>query len=218
MTETGEHSMKSTEMTGTTGPFITIVSGLPRSGTSMMMQLLAAGGVPALADDIRAADDDNPRGYYEFERVKQIETDSSWLDEAEGKAVKMVYRLLYDLPADREYRVIFMIRSLDEVIASQRVMLERSGQADTQLDDTRLAQIYRRQLQAVKDWLHAQANFSVIEVDYHEVLNAPKLVVEQLNHFLDGRLDVDAALQIPDSSLYRQRSAAPAAAGMAQRD
>lgn len=207
--------MKSTDVTDTETSFITIVSGLPRSGTSMMMQLLAAGGVGALADNIRTADDDNPRGYYEFERVKQIQADSSWLDEAEGKAVKMVYRLLYDLPADRTYRVIFMIRSLDEVIASQRVMLERNGRADTQLDDTRLAEIYRRQLQTVKDWLQEQPNFSVFEVDYHEVLNAPKRVIEQLNQFLDGRLDVDAASAVPDSSLYRQRRATPASTGAA---
>lgn len=207
--------MKPTEMNDNTAPFITIVSGLPRSGTSMMMQMLVAGGLPALADNIRVADDDNPRGYYEFERVKQIETDTSWLDEAEGKAVKMVYRLLYDLPTGRTYRVIFMARSLDEVIASQRVMLERTGKADTQIDDDRLALIYRRQLEAVKDWLHAQPNFSVIEIDYHEVLNAPERVVEQLNDLLDGRLDAGAALQIPDSSLYRQRRATPATAGIA---
>jgi hypothetical protein len=131
--------MESTKTTSNTENFITIVSGLPRSGTSMMMQMLAAGGMPALADNLRQADEDNPRGYYEFERVKEVATDSSWLDEAEGKAVKMVYRLLYDLPADRSYRVIFMIRSLDEVIASQQVMLERSGTASDALDDAQLA-------------------------------------------------------------------------------
>ena len=208
--------MESTKTTSNTENFITIVSGLPRSGTSMMMQMLAAGGMPALADNLRQADEDNPRGYYEFERVKEVATDSSWLDEAEGKAVKMVYRLLYDLPADRSYRVIFMIRSLDEVIASQQVMLERSGTASDALDDAQLADIYRRQLEAVTDWLNAKPNFSVLSVDYHELLSAPEPIVQQLNRFLGGRLDSDAMLQVPDWSLYRQRRGVPAAAGAAE--
>jgi hypothetical protein len=192
-------------------PFITIVSGLPRSGTSMMMQMLAAGGIPALADNLRVADEDNPRGYYEFERVKQVSEDASWL--AEGKAVKMVYRLLYDLPPDRVYRVIFMTRALDEVIASQEVMLERHGNASDRLDDARLAEVYRRQLQEVMTWLHAQPNFSVLSVDYHDVLRDPEQAIKQLNRFLDGRLHVDAMLQVPDWSLYRQRQGAGALNG-----
>ena len=190
-----------------TEQFITIVSGLPRSGTSMMMQMLAAGGIPALADNLRQADEDNPRGYFELERVKQVQTDSSWLDEAEGKAVKMVYRLLYDLPPDRVYRVIFMTRALDEVIASQRVMLERHGKGSDRLDDARLAEIYRRQLQEVMTWLCTQPSFSVLSVDYRDVLGHPEPTVQQLNRFLDGRLDIDAMLRVPDWSLYRQRAA-----------
>lgn len=198
-----------------TEQFITIVSGLPRSGTSMMMQMLAAGGIPALADNLRQADEDNPRGYYEFERVKQVDGDSSWLDEAEGGAVKMVYRLLYNLPPDRVYRVIFMSRELEEVIASQQVMLARHGKASDRLDDARLVAIYRRQLQEVMTWLHGQLNFSVLSVDYHAVLSDPEQTVQQLNHFLDGRLDTDAMLRVPDWSLYRQRREAGAAAAMA---
>jgi len=191
--------------------FITIVSGLPRSGTSMMMQMLAAGGIPALVDNVRVADDDNPHGYYEFERVKQVETDASWLDEAEDKVVKMVYRLLYDLPTDREYRVIFMTRALDEVIASQEVMLRRHGKASERLDDVRLAEIYRGHLQAVTNWLSAQPNFSVLSVDYHEALSDPATTVERLNRFLDGRLDTEAVLRVPDKTLHRQRREAQAA-------
>jgi hypothetical protein len=184
---------------------ITIVSGLPRSGTSLMMQMLAAGGIPVLADGLRQADEDNPRGYYEFERVKQVESDAAWLDEAEGKAVKMVYRLLYDLPPDRPYRVIFMTRDLEEVIASQQVMLERHGKADGQVDDARLAGIYRKQLQGVTAWLRERPAFSVLAVDYHQVLDDPAGVVEELNRFLGGRLDTEAMLRVPDRSLYRQR-------------
>jgi hypothetical protein len=198
-----------------TEQFTTIVSGLPRSGTSLMMQMLAAGGISALADDLRPADEDNPRGYYELERVKQVDRDSSWLDEAEGKAVKMVYRLLYDLPPDRVYHVIFMTRALDEVIASQKVMLERYGTASDRLDDARLAEVYRRQLQEVMTWLRAQPNFSVLSVDHHDVLRNPEPTVQQLNCFLDGRLDTDAMLQVPDWSLYRQRQGGGAAVAMA---
>ena len=89
---------------------VTIVSGLPRSGTSMMMKMLEAGGIELLIDRVRVADADNPKGYYEFERVKQIETDQAWLPEAQGKAVKMISALLRHLPADCRYRIIFMER------------------------------------------------------------------------------------------------------------
>jgi len=178
----------------------------------MMMQMLSAGGMPALADHLRRPDEDNPRGYYEFERVKQVSEDASWLDEAQGKVVKMVYRLLYDLPRDHTYRVIFMRRELHEVIASQEVMLERHGKAGSppihrhgQDQDDRLADIYRRQLDEVMSWLHNQPNFSVLCVDYGDVLSDPQRVVHQLNRFLDGRLDMDAMLRVPDWSLYRQR-------------
>lgn len=185
--------------------YVTVVSGLPRSGTSMMMQMLAEGGIPALADDIRQADEDNPRGYYEFERVKQVATDTSWLDEAEGKVVKMVYRLLYDLPADRLYRVIFMTRELHEVISSQEVMLARHHKAGDRPDDDRLVEIYQRQLQEVMNWLRNKPNFSVLYIDYHDALSNPEQTVGQLDRFLDGRLDTDAMLRVPDRSLYRQR-------------
>jgi Sulfotransferase domain len=197
--------------------FTTIVSGLPRSGTSMMMQMLAAGGMTALADNLRQADEDNPRGYYEFERVKQVDRDSSWLVEAEGKAVKMVYRLLYDLPPDRVYRVIFMTRSLDEVVDSQQIMLERHGKASDPIDHARLAEIYERQLQEVMTWLRSQPNFSVLSVAYRDVLHDPEKVVRQINRFLDGRLDTDAMLRVPDWSLYRQRREAEVAIGVTAR-
>src|SRR5450432_3057856 len=106
---------------------ITVVSGLPRSGTSLMMQMLAAGGMPLLTDQIRAPDQDNPRGYFEFERVKQIKRDQAWLGSAVGKAVKIIHLLLYDLPPNRNYRVIFMRRNIEEVLISQRKMLQRTA-------------------------------------------------------------------------------------------
>lgn len=193
-----------------TEDYVTIVSGLPRSGTSMMMQLLDSGGVPALTDNLRRPDEDNPKGYYEFERVKQLNEDTSWLDDVRGKVVKMVYRLLYDLPNTHSYRVVFMRRNLDEVIASQEAMLQRQGKANGDVDAAQLAALYRRQLDDIESWLEQQPSFSVLYVDYHDVLENPEAVVEQLNTFLDGRLDTHAMLHVPDTSLYRQRKGAPA--------
>src|SRR5713101_3371282 len=106
---------------------IIIVSGLPRSGTSLMMQMLENGGVEIVTDNIRAADTDNPRGYYEFEKVKKIKQDASWLPATRGKAFKMVSQLLYDLPTSEQYRIIFMERDLEEVLLSQEKMLQRLG-------------------------------------------------------------------------------------------
>jgi hypothetical protein len=195
--------------------YITIVSGLPRSGTSMMMQMIAAGGIRPLVDNIREADIDNPKGYYEFERVKQVKEDQDWLEEAQGKVVKMVYRLLYDLPSRYRYRVVFMTRDLDEVIASQQAMLERNGKDGGGLDDGRLAAIYRQQLREVLDWLHAQPNFDVLGISYQAVLDNPEPVIRQLDTFLGNQLDTAAMARVPDQSLHRQRREAQVAAGAA---
>lgn len=184
---------------------VTVVSGLPRSGTSLMMQMLESGGIPALTDQIRQPDEDNPKGYYEFERVKSVKEDPSWLPDAQGKVVKMVYRLLYDLPAGYTYRVVFMTRRLEEVIASQEVMLERSGKAGGDLPPERLIDIYRKQLDEVREWLRNQPSFSVLYVDYHDVLDDTDRVVGELNDFLGGTLDVAAMSRVPDAALYRQR-------------
>jgi len=170
-----------------------------------MMQLLEAGGLPPLTDNIRQPDEDNPRGYYEFEAVKQVQENTSWLDEARGKVVKMVYRLLYDLPDGQSYRVVFMRRRLQEVIASQEEMLRRLGKASETIDETQLVGIYQRQLQEVETWLQNQPSFRVLYVDYHDVLNRPEQVVDVLDRFLGGSLDTAGMLQVPDRSLYRQR-------------
>ncbi len=185
--------------------FVVVVSGLPRSGTSMMMQLLAAGGIPVLTDELRKADEDNPRGYYELEQVKQVRDDASWLDEAGGKAVKMVYRLLYDLPSNHQYRVIFLRRTLGEVVDSQEEMLLRLGKPAGDIPRERLVQIYADQLDKVYDWLRDQPNFQVIYVDYADVLADTDRVVRQIDEFLGGGLDTAAMRQVPDRRLHRQR-------------
>jgi hypothetical protein len=184
---------------------VVVVSGLPRSGTSMMMQMLDAGGLPVLTDNERKPDEDNPKGYYEFEAVKTTKQDTSWLDAAGGKVVKMVYRLLYGLPSDRRYAVVFMKRDLNEVIKSQEVMLDRSGKSGGSLDDERLRAVYDRQLAEARGWLSRQQNFDVLYVDYHDVLTEPKVVAAALNAFLGGSLDEAAMAAVPDQSLYRNR-------------
>jgi hypothetical protein len=185
---------------------VTIVSGLPRSGTSMMMQMLDAGGIPVLTDHLRRPDEDNPKGYYEFEAVKSTKDDPSWLEGAGGKAVKMVYRLLYDLPGDRSYRVIFMKRDLAEVIKSQEVMLDRLGQPGGPLDDDRLREIYERQMTEARAWLSARPNFDVLYVDYHDVVHDSQRVVASLNQFLGGGVNSAAMVAVPDATLYRVRA------------
>jgi hypothetical protein len=185
--------------------FLTIVSGLPRSGTSMMMRMIDVGGMPALTDNLRTADQDNPRGYYEFEPVKQTKKDAAWLEQADGKVVKMVYRLLYDLPASHEYRVIFMQRKLEEVIASQNVMLERQGKAAGQLADEKLLGLFRAELQKVDQWINSQPNFRLLYVNYNDVLKNPGPTVRTVNEFLGGDLDVTAMLRVVEPELYRQR-------------
>src|SRR3569833_79554 len=113
--------------------FITVVSGLPRSGTSMMMQMLAAGGMPMLTDGVRGPDPDNPRGYFAFGPVKRTPQDARWLAGAPGKAVKVVHSLLPALPGGYEYRVLFMLRDMHEVLASQDTMLRRLGRCGADL-------------------------------------------------------------------------------------
>lgn len=171
----------------------------------MMMRMLEAGGIPALVDNIRQPDEDNPRGYYEFEPVKQTKKDASWLEQAQGKVVKMVYRLLYDLPPDRDYRVVFMRRNLDEVLASQNVMLARQGKAGGQLSDEKFKGLFRAELNKVYDWLAAQPNFRVLYVDYNEVLRDARPAVAAIDAFFGGGMDTAAMLEVVEPSLYRQR-------------
>jgi hypothetical protein len=188
---------------------IVIVSGLPRSGTSMMMQLLEAGGLPILKDDLRAADPDNPKGYYEFEQVKQIERDQTWLENARGQAVKMVSALLLHLPNTHTYKVIFMRRHMDEILASQKQMLIRQGKPADAISDQQMARLFHKHLDQVIQWLEAQPNFQALYIHYHEVIADPRGQIERINSFLGGRLDADQMASAVDRALYRQRSAAP---------
>jgi hypothetical protein len=186
--------------------FLTIVSGLPRSGTSMMMRMLEHGGMKVLVDHQRKPDVDNPRGYYEFEAVKKTKEDASWLDQREGTAVKMVYRLLYDLPCDRSYRVLFMRRKLDEVLASQRAMLERNGTTNDGVSDEQLAKLFETELNAFYKWVSQQSHIRLIDIDYNQIIREPRAELARVAQFLGGDLDVDGMVAVVDESLYRNRA------------
>ena len=187
-------------------PFITIVSGLPRSGTSLMMQMLTAGGIPPMTDQQRVADDDNPRGYFELEKVKQLRQDKSWVPVARGKVVKIIHLLLMELPSDQEYRVVFMQRDLSEVTKSQAVMLERSGKAGAAMSADKLAAIYAAQLATVSKWLAERPCFKVLEVRYAELIADPANHAKSINIFFGGSLDESAMIAVVDPKLYRNRT------------
>lgn len=187
---------------------ITIVSGLPRSGTSMMMKMLNAGGMEVLVDNIRKADEDNPNGYYEFEKVKKIKEDNSWLEDAEGKAVKMVSMLLYDLPPGRRYNIIFIQRIMDEVLASQRRMLERLGRNNQQDSDENMAELFGKHLREIKKWLEKQDNMNIQFIRYNDIIKKPLKNAKRLNKFLGKRLDAKKMAKVVNKSLYRQKAKA----------
>ena len=171
----------------------------------MVMKMLAAGGIPPLTDNIRTADDDNPRGYYEFERAKQLkEGDYVWLPEAQGKVVKVIGALLVELPPDYEYRVLFMRRKINEVLASQSKMLERRGE-EKKIDDDTMAVLFQKHVKQVEDWMEKQSNLRHIYVDYNAMLEDPVPQINQINRFLGGELDKTAMAAVVDPELYRQR-------------
>ena len=187
------------------GLMITIVSGLPRSGTSLMMQMLAAGGMPVLSDGERQADTDNPKGYLEWEHIKQLPKDPSLIGEAEGKAVKVISQLILSLPMNRDYRIVFMQRPLPEVLKSQDEMLKRRGNTDSIGDTSAIEEAFQRHLIEVNKWLAGKSNVQVMRVHYHRVLREPKIVAEEVAAFLNVPLDLAAMVRQVDGSLYRNR-------------
>ena len=185
---------------------VIIVSGLPRSGTSMMMKMLEAGGLPVMVDHIRTADDDNPKGYYEFERVKQLpKGDKAWVKGAQGKVVKVISALLQHLPTEYHYKVVFLHRNIDEVLASQRKMLIRRGEATNKTTDAKMTMLYQKHLQKIEGWLGSQRHISVLYTHYNEILANPAPHVEKINRFFDNKLDKNAMLAVVDPALYRNR-------------
>jgi hypothetical protein len=189
------------------GEPIIIVSGLPRSGTSMAMKMLEAGGMELVVDNVRTADEDNPKGYYEFERVKKLDNgDTAWLEEAQGKTVKVISALLKYLPQGYTYKVIFMRRKMEEILASQRQMLIRRGEPTDAASDEELMELFAKHLAQVQAWVDEQPNVDVLYVSYNEVMENPLQQVVRVNHFLGDTLDVDNMVAVVDQVLYRQRA------------
>jgi len=185
---------------------IVVVSGLPRSGTSLMMQMLHAGGMALLIDDQRPADADNPNGYWEYEPVKRLQQDHSWMPQAEGKAVKVVSALLQYLPPRHTYKIIFMHRPMPEVLASQAVMLQRRGAPGSKAEDQTLAAIFGQHLDHTERWLALQQHMTVLAVNYHTTLAEPAKTATRVAHFLGLPLAVEAMARAVDPRLHRQRS------------
>ena len=182
-----------------------IVSGLPRSGTSMMMRMLAEGGLPVLTDELRRADDDNPEGYFELEVVRQLKDGNvTWLAGANGKVVKVISALLEYLPGNYQYKIIFMERDPRETLASQKKMLDHRGQM-SQLSDDEMEQQFQAHLAAVKPWLVRQPNMDVLFVNYNGLLAAPELSCERIVEFLGLPLNQTRMRAVPDQQLYRNR-------------
>lgn len=185
---------------------IVVVSGIPRSGTSMMMKILEAGGIEPLIDNIRTPDNDNPKGYYEFERVKELKSDKEWLPLANGKSVKVISMLLEHLPLKYTYKVIFMIREMKEILNSQQKMLVNQDKpANSKPQQAVLAQLYSKHLHSIESWLAEQPNFDVLYLNYNEVLGNPKKYCTKINEFLRNRLDETVAAEAVDKTLYRSR-------------
>ena len=189
------------------GDPIVVVSGLPRSGTSMAMKMLDAAGLSMVVDGIREADEDNPKGYFELERVKDLaqENDWSWLQEARGKAIKIISYLLKELPDDHNYQVIFMRRDLTEVLASQAKMLARRDEA-SETDDERMIELYENDLWKANYLLRNNSRFDTLMVSYRDVLNDPEEQARRISGFLGGGFDVEKMAEAVDPQLYRNRA------------
>lgn len=180
---------------------ITVVTGLPRSGTSMLMQMLEAGGLPLLSDDARPADDDNPRGYFEFAPVKRLRADASWMAQARGKGIKVISYLLPYLPVGENYRVIFIVRPVAEVLASQARMLRKAP--ETASDG--LAEIMARQDAHARTFI-AEHALPCLDLRHGELLAEPETAAEQVAAFVGGRLDARAMAAVVRPELHRQRA------------
>jgi hypothetical protein len=185
---------------------IVVVSGLPRSGTSMAMKMLEAGGLPVMTDGLRTADEDNPKGYYEDERVKDLHlaTDKGWLRAARGRAIKVISFLLKSLPPDNNYKVLFVHRDLREIVASQNKMLARRGEANDTPDEKALGLLEEQVRDARFFWRRPQ--FEVLELHYKDTLSSPRPQAQKIAEFLGMPMDVDKMAAVVDTQLYRNRA------------
>jgi predicted AlkP superfamily phosphohydrolase/phosphomutase/tetratricopeptide (TPR) repeat protein len=185
---------------------IIVVSGLPRSGTSMMMRMLENCGIPLLTDKVRTADDNNPHGYYEYELVKNLANNATWMPEAEGKAVKIIAQLLPYLPAKHRYKIIYMQREISEVLISQQLMLGKTREQAIKNYPFKLAQTYFGQLERVEQWIDDQPNVDILRVNYADAHNNPRETAIRVIEFLERDLNVEEMIRAVDKQLYRNQS------------
>ncbi len=173
----------------------------------MAMKMLEAGGVPLVTDGIRKADEDNPKGYYEDERVLHLaeSANKSWLRSARGKGIKIISRLLRELPPDNNYKVLLICRDLSEVLASQAKMLERRRKS-SETDDARMRDLFEADLWRTRYLLRHGAQFQWLELEHRDFLNEPERQAQRIQEFLGLDLDVERMAAIVDRSLYRNRA------------
>ncbi len=185
---------------------ITIVSGLPRSGTSLMMRMLDNGGLEPLIDHIRTPDEDNPKGYYEFERVKRLPDDTSWLEDAKGKVVKVLAELIRHLPSGYDYRIVFMMRNIDEIIRSQKKMMIRRGEDPDAVPEKEMVDLLKRYLVLLKQTVNSRKDMEVLYISYNDLLLDPDMSILEINEFFDENLDISKMKDSIDMSLYRNKA------------
>lgn len=180
---------------------IIIVSGLPRSGTSMMMQMLSSGGLETLTDDVRLQDINNPKGYFEYEKVKSLAQDASWLHVAQGKVVKIIAQLIPFLPNEFNYKIIMMHRDINEILVSQQKMLGK----DTTIIPFALGDIFTKQLQQTELFISNQPTMEAISIQYKEAINSPIEQVNKIASFLNRDLNLNEMMASIDKNLYRNK-------------
>ncbi len=184
---------------------IVIVSGLPRSGTSMMMQMLHKAGMDIFSDGIREPDENNPKGYYEHELVKSLARNKNWMKDAMGKVVKIISHLLTELPAQYHYKIIFMERDLDEVLMSQHKMLVRDGKAKEGAINLKLVNAFKQNLERIKNWAPKQSHVEIVYISHKNVINHPIEELKKLRDFLGADLNIDEMAKVVDKSLHREK-------------
>ncbi len=171
----------------------------------MMMQMLEAGGMKILTDNIRKSDKDNPKGYYEFEKVKQIKNDQSWLENARGKAAKIISFLLKYLPEKHQYKIIFMERRMEEILISQKQMIINQKKSN-KIDDQQMMKSFYRHLEQIKKWLKKQTNIEVLFLNYNQILKNPVKEIKKINQFLNHNLKAEKMVKTINPRLYRQKA------------
>jgi len=191
------------------GKTFVIVSGLPRSGTSLMMQMLEAGGLLPMTDRQRAADVDNPRGYYEWEAIKQVAKKPELLDDEAiaGHAIKCISMLLPSLPAKHQYKVIFMMRPIAEVVASQHAMTNRLGTKGANLDPEQFERGLRAHREEIRRWAKNAAHLELLEIDYPALVQDPAPAITKLAEFLGAESlpNQQSMAAAVDPALHRRR-------------